>query len=225
LPDTEFVLWVPGNPVAPFVDYSMLKAEAGADDIRKLCDEALKVSCHGVCVGGGWVRLARERLSGTELKVSAVVGFPLGNGATRSKAFEASAAVDDGAAEIDMVLPVGRMIDGDEDAVERDISAVVQAVQGGALVKVILETALLTDEQKRLACRLAEAAGADFVQTSTGFAAGGAMESDVRLFRSSVSERMGVKAAGGIRDQASVIALLGAGANRIGTSAAAALGL
>lgn len=215
----RFALWKPGDSLAPFVDYSLLRADAGAADIRKLCEEAILHGSHSVCVGGGWVRLARERLSGSAVKVCAVVGFPLGLGSTRAKAFEASAALDDGASEIDMVLPVGRLADGDAEAVERDIGAVVQAVQGGALVKVVLETALLTDEWKREGCRIAEAAGADFVQTSTGFGSGGATAADVALLRSALSPSMGVKASGGIRSGRSAAALLEAGANRIGTSA------
>ncbi|MBW5444908.1 deoxyribose-phosphate aldolase [Cohnella sp. CFH 77786] len=204
--------------MAPFVDYSLIRADAVAADIRKLCEEALRQGCHGVCVCGGWVRLAREMLSGTKVKVCAAVGFPLGTSATRSKAFEASAALDDGASEIDMVLPIGRLIEGDLGAVERDIAAVVQAVQGGALVKVTLETSMLPDERKRDGCRIAEASGADYVQTSTGYGPGGAKLEDIRLLRSAVSPAMGVKAAGGIRDRLAAEALLAAGANRIGTS-------
>nr|AYQ71737.1 deoxyribose-phosphate aldolase [Cohnella candidum] len=200
------------------VDYSLLRADAVAADIRKICEEALTHRFYSVCVGGGWVRLAREMLSGTGVKVCAVVGFPLGATATRAKAFEASAALDDGAAEIDMVLPIGKLIDGDAEAVERDISAVVQAVQGGALVKVILETSLLSDDRKREGCRIAEAAGADFVQTSTGYGLSGATEADIRLLRETVSPAMGIKASGGIRTRQAAEALLAAGAGRIGTS-------
>ncbi|WP_241158428.1 deoxyribose-phosphate aldolase [Cohnella candidum] len=196
----------------------MLRADAVAADIRKICEEALTHRFYSVCVGGGWVRLAREMLSGTGVKVCAVVGFPLGATATRAKAFEASAALDDGAAEIDMVLPIGKLIDGDAEAVERDISAVVQAVQGGALVKVILETSLLSDDRKREGCRIAEAAGADFVQTSTGYGLSGATEADIRLLRETVSPAMGIKASGGIRTRQAAEALLAAGAGRIGTS-------
>lgn len=200
------------------VDYSLLRADAVAADIRRICEEALAHRFYCVCVGGGWVRLARELLSGTGVKVCAVVGFPLGATATRAKAFEASAALDDGAAEIDMVLPIGKLIDGDAEAVERDISAVVQAVQGGALVKVILETSLLSDDRKREGCRIAEAAGADFVQTSTGYGLSGATEADIRLLRETVSPAMGIKASGGIRTRQAAEALLAAGAGRIGTS-------
>jgi deoxyribose-phosphate aldolase len=216
--EIQYPIWVPEQPLAPFIDYTLLKADAGAKDLTKLCEAASIYSFYSVCVSGGWVRLCRERLSGTKVKVSAVVGFPLGAHATRAKAFEAAAALEDGASEIDMVLPVGRLIDGDYDTVERDIAAVVQAVQGGALVKVILETGLLTDELKTIGGKIAEAAGADYVQTSTGFGGGGASEADIRLLRGAVSTAMGIKASGGIRNAESAFALLRAGANRIGSS-------
>ena len=174
-------------------------------------------------MNGGWVRLCRERLGGTDVKVSAVVGYPLGAQATRAKAFEAAAATDDGASEIDMVLAVGKLRDGDTEAVARDVAAVVQAVQGGARIKVIVETGYLTEEQIMLGGRIAAEAGADYVQTSTGYGGRGAIGRDVRLLREAVGDRVGVKAAGGIRDAAAAIALLNAGANRIGTSAGLAV--
>jgi deoxyribose-phosphate aldolase len=209
--------------LALFIDNTLVESGAGAQEIIKSCEEAVREGFHSLCVNGGWVRLCRERLSGTNVKVSAVVGFPLGAHATRAKAFEAAAALDDGASEIDMVLPIGKLKDGDHDAVERDIAAVVQAVQGGALVKVILETGLLTDEQKRLACGIAEAAGADYVQTSTGFGGAGATEADIKLLRHSLSPSTGVKASGGIRNAETAIAMLKAGANRIGSSSGLAI--
>lgn len=211
--------WEPRQSLASFVDYTLIRADAGAKDLAKLCEEAAAHSFHSVCVNGGWVRLSRERLSGTNVKVSAVIGFPLGSHATRAKAFEAAAALDDGASEIDMVLPIGKLIDGEYETVERDISAVVQAVQGGALVKVILETGMLTPELMAIGGKLAEAAGADYIQTSTGFGGGGAMEEDIRLLRGEISASMGIKASGGIRSASSAITLLNAGANRIGSSA------
>jgi deoxyribose-phosphate aldolase len=214
----QYPLWKPDQPLAPFIDYTLLKAEAGAKDLNKLCETAAIHGFYSVCVSGGWVRLCRERLSGTSVKVSAVVGFPLGAHATRAKAFEAAAALEDGASEIDMVLQIGRLIDGDYDAVERDIAAVVQAVQGGALIKVMLETGILSDELKTIGGKIAEAAGADYVQTSTGFGGGGASEADIRLLRDAVSATMGIKASGGIRNSELAIALLRAGANRIGSS-------
>nr|WP_238162402.1 deoxyribose-phosphate aldolase [Cohnella sp. AR92] len=210
-------------PLAPFIDHTLLKAEANSAEFSKLCEEALQYGFYSVCVNGRWVRQCREQLSGTNVKVCSVVGFPLGAGATRAKAFEAAAAVEDGASEIDMVLAVGKLLEADMASVERDISAVVQAVQGGALVKVILETGLLNDELKREACRIAEAAGADYVKTSTGFGPGGATADDIRLMRGSVSSRLGVKASGGIRDAAKARQMLLAGASRLGTSSGAAI--
>jgi deoxyribose-phosphate aldolase len=222
--DIRYPVWEQGQSLASFIDFTMLKAEARSAELSHLCEEASAYGFHSVCVSGGWVRLCRERLSGTSVKVSAVVGFPLGAHATRAKAFEAAAALEDGASEIDMVLPLGRLLDGDYEAAERDIAAVVQAVQGGALVKVILETGLLTDELKAAGGKIAEAAGADYIQTSTGFGGdGGATEADIRLLRASVSASMGVKASGGIRDAKSAMALLKAGANRIGSSSGIAI--
>ncbi|WP_350356229.1 deoxyribose-phosphate aldolase [Cohnella hashimotonis] len=219
----RFPIWTPGQSVAPFIDHTLLKAEARTADIEQLCQEALAYQFYSVCVNGRWVRLSRERLGGTNVKVCAVVGFPLGAAATRAKAFEAAAAVEDGASEIDMVLSIGKLLDRDFDSVQRDISSVVRAVQGGALVKVILETGALTDELKREACRISEAAGADYVKTSTGFGPGKATEADIRLMRSSVSGHLGVKASGGVRDAATAEAMLLAGASRIGTSSGIAI--
>lgn len=218
-----FPIWQPTASLASRIDYTVVAASAGAQQLTQHCEEAAALGFHSICVNGGWVRLCRERLSGTNVKVSAAVGFPLGAQATRAKAFEAAAAVDDGASEIDMVLPIGRLRDGGHEAVERDIAAVVLAVQGGALVKVILETGLLTDEQKKLAARIAETAGADCVQTSTGYGGMGATEADIRLLRAELSETMGIKASGGIRTAATAIAMLQAGANRIGSSSGVAI--
>lgn len=216
--ETAWPRWAPNLPLASFIDYTLLKADAGAKDFIRLCEYASSQGFHSVCVNGGWVRLCRERLSGSKVKVSAVVGFPLGSPATRAKAFEAAAALDDGASEIDMVLPIGKLIDEEYETVERDIAAVVQAVQGGALVKVILETGMLTREQQAIGSRLAESAGADFIQTSTGFGGSGATEAIIRYLRAEVSASMGIKASGGLRSTASAVALLNAGANRIGSS-------
>jgi len=212
---SRFPVWRPGDSLAPFVEHALLKADARPGDIDRLCEEAAARRFHAVCVGGGWVRRCRERLTGTGVKVCAVVGFPLGAAATRVKAFEAAAAVEDGAAEIDVVISVGRLLEEDFEAVSRDLAAVVQAVQGGALVKAVLETGLLTDKLKVEACRLAEAAGADFVRTSTGFVPVGNLEADVRLLRSALPPGLGVKAAGGVRGPDAAGRLLLAGANRI----------
>jgi deoxyribose-phosphate aldolase len=221
--ENQFPIWQPSVSLATYIDYTVVTANSGANELIHCCEEAASEGFYSLCVNGGWVRLCRERLSGTSVKVSAVVGFPLGAQATRAKAFEASAALDDGASEIDMVLPIGKLIDGDRDAVERDIAAVVQAVQGGALIKVILETGLLTDEQKRLGSKIAEAAGADYIQTSTGYGGSGATVADIILLRGEISSAMGIKASGGIRNAESAIALLKAGANRIGSSSGPAI--
>jgi deoxyribose-phosphate aldolase len=221
--ENQFPFWQPTVSLASYIDYTVVTANSGSQDLIQCCEEAASEGFYSLCVNGGWVRLCRERLSGTSVKVSAVVGFPLGAQATRAKAFEASAALDDGASEIDMVLPIGKLIDGDRDAVERDIAAVVQAVQGGALIKVILETGLLTDEQKRLGGKIAEAAGADYIQTSTGYGGSGATTADIILLRDELSSSMGIKASGGIRNAESAIALLRAGANRIGSSSGPAI--
>jgi len=213
--ESRFPVWRPGDPLAPFVEHALLKADARPADIDRLCEEAVARRFYAVSVGGGWVRRCRERLTGTGVKVCAVVGFPLGSAATRVKAFEAAAAVEDGAAEIDVVISVGRLLEGDYEAVSRDLAAGVQAVQGGALVKAVLETGLLSDRLKVEACRLAEAAGADFVRTSTGFVPAGDLEADVRLLRSSASPGLGVKAAGGVRSPDTARRLLLAGANRV----------
>jgi deoxyribose-phosphate aldolase len=220
---TRFPGWTRELPLASYIDFTLLKADARAQDLNALCEAAATERFHSVCVCGGWVRLCRERLSGTNVKVSAVVGYPFGSHATRAKAFEAAAALEDGASEIDMVLSIGRLLDGEHEAVERDIAAVVQAVQGGALIKVILETDLLMDEHKALGARIAEAAGADYVQTSTGFGGPGATVADIQLLKSALSDQMGIKAAGGIRNAASALQLLDAGATRLGSSSGLAI--
>lgn len=207
--------------MAKYIDHTMLRTEARQGDIDKLIAEAKAYRFAAVCVSPVWVSYAAARLAGTGVKVCTVVGFPQGAAATEVKAFEAKKAVEDGAEEVDMVIPVGFLKDGAYDYVEQDIAAVVAAVHGKALVKVIIETCLLTDEEKRVACRRARAAGADFVKTSTGFAAHGATAEDVRLMRETVGPAMGVKAAGGIRTRADAEAMIAAGATRIGTSCGA----
>lgn len=209
--------------LAQFIDHTLLKPEAGRKDIERLCEEALRHRFYSVCVNSVWVPVCREALAGSGVRISAVCGFPLGAQSSKAKAFEAKQAADEGATEIDMVLQIGRLRDGDLDAVRRDIGEVTEAVRGRAIVKVIIETALLTDEQKVLACRLAEEAGAHFVKTSTGFGPGGATEDDVRLMRGSVSPHIGVKASGGIRDLDAALRMIAAGASRLGTSAGVAI--
>lgn len=208
--------------LAKYIDHTLLKADATPGDVVRLCAEARKFGFASVCVNGGYVGLAVRELEGTGVATCSVVGFPLGAGASASKAFEASEAVSHGASEIDMVLAVGRLLAGEEDYVREDIRSVVGA-SGGALVKVIIETCLLTDELKELACRLAEEAGASFVKTSTGFSSGGATVGDVALMRRIVGDRLGVKASGGIRTREDAERMVAAGASRIGASASVAI--
>ncbi len=204
--------------LAKYIDHTLLKPEATAEDVRKLCAEARDFGFASVCVNGGFAELAANELKGSGVKTCVVVGFPLGAGTSAAKAFETADAVSRGAEEIDMVLSVGRLRSGETAAVREDIRAVVQAAEG-ALVKVIIEACLLTDEQKELACRLAEEAGAHFVKTSTGFSTGGATVEDVSSMRRTVGDRLGVKASGGIRTREDAERMIAAGASRIGASA------
>lgn len=209
--------------LAGTIDHTLLKADATAAAIDKLCEEARSNRFYSVCVNGSWVERCARTLQGSGVRVCAVVGFPLGAGSTAAKAFEAAKAAEDGAAEVDMVLAVGALLGGDESYVRDDIAAVVNAVRGKAIVKVIIETGLLNDEQKRTACRLAEEAGAHFVKTSTGFGPGGATVEDVRLMRAAVSPSVQVKASGGVRDYKTAVTMIEAGANRLGTSSGVAI--
>jgi deoxyribose-phosphate aldolase len=214
--------------VAALIDHTILRADATRADVVRICEEALKYSFEysfaSVCVNGCWVPLVAEQLAGSEVKVCSVVGFPLGAMATAAKRAEGDVALKDGALELDMVLNVGALKAGEPDAVRSDISAVVQAAHSaGAIVKVILETALLTDEQKLSACRLAVDAGADFVKTSTGFGPSGATVADIALMRSAVGPVVGVKASGGIRTIEQLRAMVAAGASRVGASASVAI--
>ncbi|PYI51809.1 deoxyribose-phosphate aldolase [Paenibacillus flagellatus] len=209
--------------LAAYIDHTLLKADATAEAVDKLCDEARRFGFYSVCVNGGWVSRCVKALEGSGVRVSAVVGFPLGASLPEVKAFEAARAAELGATDIDMVLAVGALLAGDEAYVRDDIRAVVEAVKGKAIVKVILETGFLTDDQKRTACRLAEEAGAHFVKTSTGFGPGGATVEDVRLMRAAVSPGVQVKASGGVRDRAAAIAMIEAGATRLGTSSGVAI--
>jgi len=204
--------------VAAMIDHTLLKPDAAPDEIRRLCREAREYGFASVCVNPCFVPLCDEELAGSGVAVCTVIGFPLGACATRVKAFEAAAAVEDGADEIDMVINVGAAKAGDFGAVRSDIEAVVNN-SGRALTKVIIEACLLTDEEKVEACLAAKAAGADFVKTSTGFSKGGATAHDVALMRRTVGADMGVKAAGGIRTAADAKAMIEAGATRIGASA------
>ncbi|MFC2287149.1 MAG: deoxyribose-phosphate aldolase [Selenomonas sp.] len=204
--------------LAKYIDHTLLKTDAQRADVAKLIEEAKAYYFASVCVSPIWVSYVSEALRDTGIKTCTVIGFPQGATPSAVKAFETKQAVADGADEVDMVIAVGRLKDSDDAYVKADIEAVVQAAGGKALTKVIIETCLLTDEEKRRACLLAKEAGADFVKTSTGFAAGGATAADVRLMRECVGETMGVKAAGGIRSRADAEAMLAAGATRLGTS-------
>ncbi len=208
--------------LASYIDHTLLKPDASPSQIAGLCAQARQWGFASVCVNPRWVSLCKSELAGSSVKVCTVIGFPLGASATVIKAAEAAQAVLDGADELDMVISVGDLKAGEDNYVRADIRAVVKAT-GGKTVKVIIETCLLTDEEKTRACKLAMAAGADFVKTSTGFSSGGATVSDVKLMRAAVGPNFGVKAAGGIRTREESLALIKAGANRIGASAGIAI--
>ncbi len=205
--------------IAKMIDHTLLKPEASKADIEKLCDEARTHNFYSVCVNPAYVSLAARRLQGSEVKVTCVVGFPLGAQAPEIKVLEARKALREGAREIDMVINVGALKSGDDALVLRDIRGVVEAcIESRAICKVILETALLTDEEKVRACRLSVKAGAHFVKTSTGFGPGGATEEDIRLMSREVAPKLGVKASGGIRSYDDAVRMIAAGATRIGSS-------
>ena len=207
------------KPLAKYIDHTLLKADATPEQIKKLCAEAEEYQFAAVCVNSCYAKLAHECLRGRGVAVCCVVGFPLGAMSPRAMAYEARCAAEDGASEIDMVLPIGALKAGDDETVRETIGAVVEAVTGRAIVKVIIEACLLTDAEKVRACQLAESVGAAFVKTSTGFSSGGATEHDVALMRKSVSSAVQVKAAGGIRDRETALRMIAAGADRIGASA------
>lgn len=206
--------------VAKYIDHTLLKPEATEAEIDRLADEAREFGFASVCVNPTWVKRSAERLRGSDVKTCAVIGFPLGANTPEIKAMEARRALRDGAREVDMVINVGALKSGDYDLVRRDIEKVVDAAhEGGAIVKVILETSKLTDEEKVLASALAKEAKADYVKTSTGFGGGGATVFDVALMRETVGPDMGVKASGGVRTAEEVEDMIAAGATRIGASA------
>ncbi len=208
------------HDIAALIDHTILKPEATAADVRRICAEAKQYNFASVCVNPYWTALVAGELAGSRVKVCSVVGFPLGANATAIKVVEAQTAIAAGAREIDMVMNVGELLGGHEEAVRSDIDQVAAACHAaGAILKVILETVLLNDDQKRAACALAQRAGADFVKTSTGFGPGGATVHDVELMRKAVGPTMGVKASGGIRTLDDVRAMVAAGATRIGASA------
>jgi len=202
--------------VASYIDHTMLKPEAATSAFDKLCQEAVQYRFQSVCVNSCRVAYVARKLQGTGVKVCSVIGFPIGAMATRSKAFEAREAIADGAVELDMVINVGLLKSGDLKYVEEDMRAVRRATRANTVLKVIIETALLTQDEKVIACELAKKAGADFVKTCTGFAGGGATVEDIALMRRVVGPDMGVKASGGVRSYRTAIALIGAGATRLG---------
>ncbi len=205
--------------IARMIDHTVLKADTTEKQIIKLCEEAKEYNFASVCVNPTWVKKSAELLAGTEVKVCTVIGFPLGANTPEVKAFEVEQAIKDGATEVDMVINIGALKDGNNELVERDIKAVVDAAKGKALTKVIIETCLLTDEEKTRACELSVKAGADYVKTSTGFSTGGATKEDIALMRKTVGPDIGVKASGGVRNAADAEAMIAAGATRIGASA------
>ena len=208
---------------AKMIDHTLLKPEASREQVKKLCREAAEYGFHSVCVNSCYVSFCADLLKDSDVKVCTVIGFPLGAMSSAGKAAEAAAAVKDGADELDMVINVGMIKSGDWECVSRDIEEVVKAAGSRALVKVILETCLLTDDEKRIACRVCREAGAAYVKTSTGFSTGGATAADVRLMREEAGDSMGVKASGGIRSLKDAEEMAAAGADRIGTSSGIAI--
>ena len=208
--------------IAKYIDHTLLAADATREAVEKLCAEAAEHQFASVCVNSCWVKLSSECLSSSSVHVCTVVGFPLGAMETEAKAFEAECAVKNGADEVDMVINIGYLKSGMTDKVLEDIIAVRKATEE-KILKVIIETCLLSDDEKRIACELSMKAGADFVKTSTGFSQGGATVHDVSLMRSVVGDRLGVKASGGVRDYETAKAMIEAGATRIGASAGIAI--
>lgn len=209
--------------LARMIDHTILKAEATEKEIEKLCKEALEYNFASVCVNPSMVEKAYSLLKESEVKVCTVIGFPLGATTTEVKAFETEDVIKKGATEVDMVINVGKLKEGNVEYVKKDIEAVVNAAKGKALTKVIIETCLLTDEEKVTACKLSKEAGADFVKTSTGFSTGGATASDIKLMRETVGKDLGVKASGGVRSLEDAMAMIENGATRIGASASIAI--
>lgn len=213
------------NPaeLAQYIDHTILKPESTLAMIDKICAEAKQYKFKSVCVNSGRVAYVAQKLQGTGIKVCSVIGFPLGAMDSRGKAFEARRAIEEGAQELDMVINVGALKSGELKVVEEDIRAVRRATRANTILKVIIETSLLTQEEKVLACELAKKAEADFVKTCTGFAGGGATVEDIALMRRVVGPKMGVKASGAVRDYDKAVAVLNAGANRIGAVSSVAI--
>lgn len=205
--------------LAKYIDHTQLAANTTKEDISKIIHEAIEYQFASVCVNPHWVPYCYEKLKDTEVKVCTVIGFPLGATTSAVKAFETKQAVNDGATEVDMVINVGALKAKEDEVVKQDIAAVVQATEGKAITKVIIETSLLTDDEKVKACQLAKEANADYVKTSTGFSTGGATIEDIQLMRQTVGPKIGVKASGGVRDHQTMEKMIAAGATRIGASA------
>ncbi|MFW5842427.1 MAG: deoxyribose-phosphate aldolase [Spirochaetota bacterium] len=204
--------------LAKYIDHTLLKPDAPTSGFDKLCEEAIQYGMKSVCVNSSRVPYVARKLQGTKVQVCAVVGFPLGAMSSRSKAFEARDAISEGAAELDMVLAVGHLKSKEYDYVLEDIRSVRRATRSNTVLKVIIETSMLSEEEKVIACELSKKAGADFVKTSTGFGGGGATVEDISLMRSVVGPEMGVKASGGVRDYDKALLMIGAGADRIGAA-------
>lgn len=209
--------------IGSMIDHTLLKADTKEEQIVKLCQEARDYKFASVCVNPTWVKKSAELLAGSEVDICTVVGFPLGANTPETKAFETKNVIENGATEVDMVLNIGALKDGNDTLVEEDMRAVAEAAKGKALTKVILETCLLTDEEKVRACEIALKAGLDFVKTSTGFSTGNATVEDVALMRKTVGDKAGVKASGGVRSLEDAQAMVNAGASRIGASAGVAI--
>jgi deoxyribose-phosphate aldolase len=209
--------------VAAMIDHTLLKPESTKEQIETLCQEARENKFFSVCINPTWVRTAKELLQGSDVKVCTVIGFPLGATTSETKAFETTNAIEHGADEVDMVINIGALKDHNDELVERDIRAVVEAAKGKALTKVIIETSLLTKEEKIRACDLSVKAGADYVKTSTGFSTGGATFEDIALMRKTVGPDIGVKASGGVRSTEDAQKMIEAGATRIGASSSVAI--
>ena len=205
--------------LAKMIDHTILKAEATEAEIMQLCKEAIEYGFASVCVNPSMVKKAATILEGSEVKVCTVIGFPLGATTTEVKAFETEQTIKDGATEVDMVINVGKLKENNLEYVKNDIAAVVNAAKGKALTKVIIESCLLTDEEKVTVCTIAKEVGADFVKTSTGFSTGGATKEDIKLMRETVGPHMGVKASGGVRSNEDAMIMIENGATRIGASA------
>jgi len=209
--------------LSKYIDHTLLKADAKDDEVLKLCKEAKEYGFFSVCINPSFIELAKKELEKSDVKVCTVIGFPLGATTTETKEFETKDAINKGAHEIDMVINISRLKAKDYEYTLKDIKAVVNAAKDKALVKVIIETCLLTDEEKVKACEIAKEAGADFVKTSTGFSTGGATKEDIALMRKTVGEGMGVKASGGVRTYEDAVKMIENGASRIGASSSIAI--